>query len=354
MLELDATLALGDLALELELQVERGETLTLAGPSGAGKTSVLRMVAGLLRPDRGRIVCDGSVWTDTENGVTLLPEQRLCGYVFQEYALFPRLRAWENVAYGLRGLSRRRRRERARELLERFGVGSLAEARPGTLSGGERQRVALARALARKPAVLLLDEPLSALDAHTRAHAARELGDVLRGAGVPTLLVTHDFLEAALLGDEVAVLEAGTLAQRGSAADLSARPGSAFVADFVGASVLSGVARRGPAGLTLVDLDGGGTLWSTDSAQGRVAASVFPWEVALEGAGAERHGSAQNRLDARVVSVTQIANRVRIGLSTPQALTSEVTETGLRSLALAPGARVTASWKATATRLTPL
>jgi molybdate transport system ATP-binding protein len=345
----------GDLALDVALSVEPGECLALAGPSGAGKTSVLRAIAGLLRPARGRVSCGEDVWLDTARRVDVPVERRGAGYLFQEYALFPHLSAWRNVAYGLgRGEDRR---GRAHEMLERFGLGSRADARPGELSGGERQRVALARALARRPRALLLDEPLSALDARTRARASRELAATLRDAGVPSLLVTHDFAEAALLGDRVAVLDGGRIVQEGSARELAAAPASAFVADLTGAVVLTGVAEPGPGGLTLVRLDGGGgqaELVSTDAGSGPVAASVHPWEIALAPAADEPSGSAQNRLAARVVSVTHVGNRVRVGLEAGQPLVAEVTEPALRELRLEPGARVTASWKAAATRLVPL
>ena len=178
-------------------------------------------------------------------GATSRPELRGCGYVFQDYALFGHMQVWQNVAYGLRGMSRGERRRRADELLERFGIAALASARPATLSGGERQRVALARALAPAPRALLLDEPLSALDARTRASASRELAAVLREASVPALLVTHDFTEAAVLGDRVAVIDGGRIVQEGTAGELAAAPASAFVADFTGAVVLTGVAREG-------------------------------------------------------------------------------------------------------------
>ncbi len=354
MLTLEAAHEVGDVTLDVTLEVSAGETVALAGPSGAGKTTALRIVAGLLRPRRGRVACGSKVWLDTERNVFAPPERRDCGYLFQEYALFPRMRAWQNVAYGLERMPRSVRRARAEELLDRFGVHHLSEARPSELSGGERQRVALARALARDPAVLLLDEPLSALDARTRASASRELHSLLADSGVPAVLVTHDFEEASLLAARVAVIDHGQVVQMGPPAELASAPRSAFVADFTGAAVLYGEARRGPDGLTLVDLDGGGTLTSTDVSLGRVAASVFPWEVALEPAGAPARGSAQNRLEATVTSVATVGNRVRVGLTTPQPLTAEVTGPAVRNLELRPGRRVTAGWKATATRLTAI
>jgi molybdate transport system ATP-binding protein len=358
-LSVEAAVAFEGFSLDVSLTVAAGSCLALAGPSGAGKSTVLRIVAGLVRPDRGRVACGSSVWFG--DGVSLLPEERGCGYVFQDYALFAHLPVWQNVGYAL---PRRGRREAVAELLERFGLSALADARPATLSGGERQRVALARALARSPRALLLDEPLSALDARTRASATRELAAVLRAASVPCLLVTHDFTEAAVLGDEVAVIDGGRVVQRGAAAELAAAPRSAFVADFTGAVVLRGVASAGE-GMTVVELAGGGRVMSTDETRGAVAACVFPWEIsvqALSGSpppdasarapgGAARTTSARNRLEAEVVTITAVGGRVRLGLMAGQPLVAEVTSAAVDELGLAPGMRVAATWKATATRL---
>ena len=351
MLSVTAETEVGDLRIDVALEVAAGECLALAGPSGAGKTSVLRIAAGLLTPRAGRVVCGDRVWLDRAAGVDLPPEARRCGYVFQDYALFPTLSAWQNVGYGL---PRRGRRERALELLERLGLEHRADARPRTLSGGERQRVALARALAPGPDVLLLDEPLSALDARTRASASRELAAVLHQAGVPALLVTHDFQEAALLGDRVGVIDGGRIVQTGSASELAAAPASPFVADFTGAVVLTGTASPGAGGLTRVALDGGGEVNSPDAGEGAVAVTVFPWDIALAPPGAVDRGSARNHLDVAVVSVTAVGNRVRVGLAAPQPLTAELTEPAVERLHIEPGARLVASWKATATKLLPL
>ncbi len=352
-LAVEARTALGALRLEVAVRVAPGECLALAGPSGAGKSSILRIVAGLLHPVDGVVRCGAETWLDTSRDVDLAPDRRRCGYVFQDYALFAHLTAWQNVAFGMRDVPRGERRERAGALLERFGLGALRDARPGTLSGGERQRVALARALARAPRVLLLDEPLSALDARTRAAATRELHAILAEVRVPSVLVTHDFAEAAALAQRVGVLDGGRIVQEGTASELALRPATPFVADFTGAGVLTGHARRHADGLTHVALDGGGELTSTDAADGAVAASVFPWEITLEPADAAPHGSARNRLVADVVSVAEIGERVRIGLAVAQPLAAEVTRASVAELGLTAGARVVAAFKASATRLTP-
>ena len=318
--------------------------LALAGPSGAGKTTLLRIAAGLAKPRSGRVACGDETWLDTARGIDLPPERRRAALVFQDHALFPHMSAVDNVAYGAHGDKRR-----ARELLDRLGVSARAGAKPRELSGGERQRVALARALAAEPNALLLDEPLASLDPRTRARASRELTELLTEAAVPAIVVTHDFAEAALLATEVAVLESGRVAQRGTPSELASSPASGFVADFTGAVVLTGAARAGGAGLTLIELDGGGIVRSTDEASGPVAVSIHPWDITLEPPGSEPTGSAHNRLRARITSVTTIGNRARVGLAAPQPLTAEVTAESAERLDEA----VVAVWKAAATRLLP-
>jgi molybdate transport system ATP-binding protein len=236
-------------------------------------------------------------------------------------------------------------------MLERFGVAGLAEARPATMSGGERQRVALARALAARPEVLLLDEPLAALDSTTRREALGELRAVFAEAAAPVVLVTHSFEEAAALAGELVVIDAGREAQRGSAAAISAAPASAFVADFSGAVVLRGEASA-EGDLTVVRLPGGPEVRSADRARGPVSLSVFPWEISIEvGAPAPGADSRLNRLPCEVTAVTTIGSRARVGLAAPEPLVAEVTAASAERLDLRPGARVTAVWKATATRL---
>jgi molybdate transport system ATP-binding protein len=338
-LELRLDHALRAYSLQVALEIGRG-TLALVGPSGAGKSSVLRAVAGLLRPDRGRVAFDGETWLDTEAGVDLPPERRSVGLVFQEYALFPHLSVRANVAFGGKA--------RVDELLERFRISKLAAARPTELSGGERQRVALARALAREPRVLLLDEPLSALDAHTRGAVRAELRELLRDLALPTLLVTHDFEDAAALADRVGVLVDGEVLQIASPSELVAAPADAFVASFTGANLLTGVASPGPDGLTAVALDGGGVAYSVDAGEGRVALAVHPWEVSV--ARGETRDSAVNHVRAPVASIVRLGNRVRVRVGP---VTAEITAASAERLGLREGEPAVASFKATGARLLP-
>jgi molybdate transport system ATP-binding protein len=337
-LELAVPLRSFELALALELE---RETLALVGPSGAGKTTALRAVAGLVRPARGRIELDGTTLFDAERGIDRPPEERRVGLVFQEYALFPHLTVGQNVAFG--------GRDRAAELLERFRIAHLAKARPGELSGGERQRVALARALARDPAVLLLDEPMAALDAHTRADVRAELQELLRELALPTILVTHDFEDAAALADRVGVIAEGKVLQLGTPDELVAAPGDAFVASFTGGNLLHGFARPSSEGLTEVVLDGGAVVFSTDRAEGRVGVVVYPWEVSIAHQAAA--DSALNHVAAPISSVVTIGNRARVRVGP---LVGEVTSASAERLGLERGQVVVASFKATGARLVPL
>ena len=327
---LDFHVPLRSFELRLTLPVER--TVALVGPSGAGKTSALRVVAGLLAPSSGGVSLDGIPW----NG--LPPDARRVGFVFQDYALFPHMSVRANVAFaGPVG-----------DLLERFRIEHLADAHPRELSGGERQRVALARALARDPAVLLLDEPLAALDAHTKAQVRGELHELLRELSLPTLLVTHDYEDAAALADEVGVLVDGELRQVATPAELVARPADAFVASFTGANLMRGRARRGE--LTEVVLESGDRVFSTDEAEGEVGVVVYPWEVSVARAHAEGE-SALNVIRGEVGSVVEVGNRVRVRVGP---VTAEVTASSAERLGLAGGGVAYATFKATGTRLVPL
>ncbi len=340
MAALTAEFALPLRSFELELALEIEGTVALVGPSGAGKTSVLRVVAGLVRPKSGRIALGDDVWFDSEAGVFRKPDERRVGLVFQEYALFPHMNVRQNVAYG--------GRERVDEYLERFQISHLAKARTTELSGGERQRVALARALARNPGVLLLDEPLSALDAHTKVAVRGELQELLRELGLPTLLVTHDYEDAAALATRVGVIVDGALRQFAEPQEMVAHPADGFVASFTGANVLHGIARPGHDGLTEIVLTTGESIYSSDPGQGQVEAVVYPWEISL----AQDHqpDSAQNVIRGEIRSIAHVGNRARVRVGP---VTAEVTEASVEKLGLKVGEQATASFKATGTRLVP-
>jgi ABC-type sulfate/molybdate transport systems ATPase subunit len=329
-LRLDVAVQLRTFELRVALDVG-AETVAVVGPSGAGKSTLLRAIAGLV-PSRGRVEVDGRDWS------ALAPERRSVGFVFQDYALFPHLSVRQNVAFG----------GPPEDLLERLGIAQLADARPRELSGGERQRVAVARAIARKPEVLLLDEPLAALDAHTRDTIRVELRATLRELGLPTIVVTHDFVDAAALADRVGVLVDGALVQIGRADELISAPVSAFVARFAGGNVLHGHASRVDT-LTSVELDDRNVIVSSDDAEGEVAAVVYPWDVTLSRV--LPSDSAQNHVQGTVTSVVPVANRMRV---TVGAVTAEITAESAQRLRIREGDLLVASWKATATRLVSL
>jgi ABC-type sulfate/molybdate transport systems ATPase subunit len=319
-------------AFHLELTLAVTGTLALVGPSGAGKSSVLRCIAGLARPEYGRIAIDDEPWFESGR-VNVPPEQRRVGLVFQDYALFPHMTVRQNVEFGGKRI--------AGELLERFRIDKLADAKPGKLSGGERQRVALARALAREPQVLLLDEPLAALDAHTKTIVRAELQELLAGLDLPVLLVTHDFEDAAALAASVGVLVDGRLRQLGSPAELVAEPADAFVASFTGANVLQGRADG-----TRVHLADGTVLAVAEPAHGDVALAVYPWvvTVALE----RPHDSALNVVGGEIRSIATFGSRVRVAIGP---ISAEITAESLERLGLAVGRPAYASFKATGTRV---
>jgi molybdate transport system ATP-binding protein len=325
-------------AFQLELSLAVEETTALVGPSGAGKSTVLGAIAGLVKPAGGRISCNDEIWFDAEQGVFAPPERRRVGLVFQEYALFPHLTVRQNIEYA--------RRHPADEYLDRFQIAHLERARPGNLSGGERQRVALARALARDPEILLLDEPLSALDAHTKIDVRAELQQLLAGLEIPTLLVTHDFEDAAALADRVGVIVEGRLRQAGTPADLVARPADPFVASFTGANLLHGERRVTGVGTTGVRLDDGTVVSTADDGDGAIVLAVYPWDVTLSTT--RPNDSAMNVIAGPITAITELGNRARV---TVGPLTAEITVDSLRRLGLQPGQSAYASFKATGTRI---
>ena len=335
--------ALRSFRASADLTVEPGETVALVGPSGAGKTTVLRVVAGLLRPDEGLVSLDDTVLLDTARRIDVPP-----GAATGRLPL-PGVRA---LPAPRRLAQRPVRRPERRGTSSRCSSASGSPSSPGLactqLSGGERQRVALARALARDPALLLLDEPLSALDTHTRAGVRAELRELLDELGLPTILVTHDFEDAATLAHRVGVISDGEVLQLATPTDLVALPRDAFVASFTGATVLPGHVVEVRDGLRHVALDGGLTLWSADEGEGEVNVAVYPWDVSLGSFTPD--DSRMNHVSAAVVSVAPMGNRTRVRVGP---IVAEITAASAERLDLRPGVLATASFKATAARLYP-
>jgi molybdate transport system ATP-binding protein len=330
------TVPLRTFDLELSLRVD--STVALVGPSGAGKSTVLNTIAGLVSPAGGLIRCDEETWFDGDRRIFLPPERRKVGLVFQDYALFPHLTVRENIEYA--------RRHAADEYLDRFGIGHLERAHPGSLSGGERQRVALARALARDPEILLLDEPLAALDAHTKIDVRAELQQLLAGLEIPALLVTHDFEDAAALAGFVGVLVEGQLRQTGSPSDLVAQPADPFVASFTGANLLHGHPQWEHSGTTGVRLADGTVVSTSDEGDGAITLAVYPWDITISMHPPD--DSAMNVIAGAITAVTELGNRARVTIGP---LTAEITVDSLRRLGLKPGQDAYASFKATGTRI---
>jgi molybdate transport system ATP-binding protein len=337
----DVRVRRGALEVQLDVQVADGEVLAVLGPNGAGKSTLLRVLAGLLPPDGGRVEVDGEPWDDVATGVSLPPHRRRLGMVFQDHLLFPHLTVADNVAFGLRtrGAGRREARAAAADWLVRVELAGLGDRRPGQLSGGQAQRVALARALAGAPALLLLDEPLSALDARTRLTVRAELRRHLGEFPGSTVLVTHDPVDAMALADRVVVVEEGRVVQAGPPGEVARHPRTDYVARLVGLALLPGTGEG-----TTVRLDGGGAVAVAEQTTGPVFAAVRPESVALWPQRPE--GSPRNVWRVRLAGATPHGATVRCELEGEVPLLADVTAAAFAELGLAPGAELWASVKA--------
>ena len=342
-LDADVGLHLGALDLDVHVVVEPGEVVALLGPNGAGKSTLLRAIAGLTPIDRGSITIDAEVVDDPSTDRLVPPERRSVGVVFQDHLLFPTMSVAENVAFGLRArrVDRSVARQRALDLLDRVGLSSYADERPSALSGGQAQRVALARALAVEPRVLLLDEPLAALDAGTRATVRRDLRTQLATFAGMRLLVTHDPVDAYALADRVIVLEAGRVVQAGTLSDVTAHPRSRYVADLVGVNLVEGDVDGG-----VLHTTAGADIVIADATDGAAFAVVRPHSITVSST-APSGASTRNSWQGRVIDIDRLGERARVRVDGVLPSTAEITIAALEQLALRPGDTVYLSVKAT-------
>ena len=360
MLELRLASRLGAFELEAELRLPDRAVMVLVGESGSGKSTLLRCLAGLQRPERGRIAVDGEVWFDADAAVWRAAHERSVGVVTQDVALFPHLSAAENVAFGLRarGVGAAERRQRVAAALERLGIAALATRRPHQLSGGQQQRVAIARAIVVEPRLLLLDEPLSALDAASRRAIRAELWRLLAELSCTTVYVTHSPAEALSFGERITVLEAGRVSQTGSREALMRSPRSPYVAEFLGVNLFRGALDPGggavhpSAGPTRIALPQGELVVSERGTPGDAAIVIRPREITLA---LERPtGTARNVFEGAIEELLPEppdGELVRVSLASRPPLIAEVTRRAVAELGLAPGRRVFASFKAAGVHL---
>jgi molybdate transport system ATP-binding protein len=341
-LSADVFVALGDFIEHVVLDVPTAAVVAVLGPNGSGKSTLLRALSGIQPLTAGRIVLDGLVLDDPDTGTMVPPEHRPCSLVFQDYLLFPHMTAQNNVAFGLRnrGTAKAEAARQALQWLDRMGVSEFASKRPGQLSGGQAQRVALARALAMNPQLLLLDEPMAALDVGQRGSVRHELRRHLQAFAGTCLMVTHDPLDAAALATHLVIIEDGLVVQQGSLSAITTRPRSTYVAELAGVNLLRG-RKTGPVFL----VDGKVELETVAPVNGEALAVIAPRDVALYLDQPE--GSPRNTWRTSVTEIHLLGDRVRIALGNPLAITAEITTASLSDMQLTEGTPVWASVKAT-------
>jgi molybdate transport system ATP-binding protein len=348
--------------LEAALDVEPGEVLAVLGPNGAGKTTLLRILAGLLATTEGTVAVADQIWDDAAAGTFVPATERELGLVFQDYRLFPHLSVLDNVAFAARsrGAARAAARRHAGAVMDRLGLSELAGRRPGELSGGQAQRVALARALAAEPRLLLLDEPLAALDVRTRLELRTDLRRRLSNFAGPSIVVTHDPLEALVLADRILILEAGRIVQEGTPAEVARRPATEYVARLMGLNHYRGELADPVSGR--VELDKGGTLFAVghsgeddriDDRSDQRPPSGASMLVALSPAAIALHlaepgpGSPRNVWPGTVTGMELLTDRVRVAVAGPPDALVDVTPAAVAELKIEAGQQVWLSAKAT-------
>lgn len=331
--------------------VQEGETLALIGENGAGKSTVLRVLSGLLKPVSGRIVLNDRVLFDSAAGVCLAPEDRQIGYMFQNYALFPHMTARENIGYGLRvrGMPEAEVSARVDALCERMGVSEIADQLVTRMSGGQRQRTALARALAPSPELLLLDEPLSALDVRTQEQMRRELASVIRSERIPCVIVTHSIVDALAVADRIAVIEKGRIVACGAPEEIIHNPANGFVSSFSeNLNLFRGMVVVGRDGVVCVDV-AGVKIRATTTLSGTVSVGIRPEELILS---RERfESSAINSFRGVITRVEDTGLYQYVYVDIGITLAAAVTRQSMERLQFVVGDEVTVTFKATAVQV---
>lgn len=348
-LDAEVLATVGTFEERLHLDVADGEVVAVLGPNGSGKSTLLRTLAGLQPLSGGRIVLDDRVLDDPETNVLVPPERRPCAMVFQDYLLFPHLTAAANVAFGprSRGAGKADASRRALEWLDRMGLADKAGSKPRQLSGGEAQRVALARALATGPSLLLLDEPMAALDVNARGSVRHQLRHHLAAFAGSCVMVTHDPLDAAAIADRLVIIEDGRIVQQGTMREVAARPRTTYAAGLMGLNLLTARANG-----TTLNLANGATLEAASPASGATFLVIAPQSIALH---LERpEGSPRNTWPTRVSEIHLLGDRARVLVDEPVPLAAEITAVSLAELGLTEGSPVWASVKATQIDTYPL
>jgi molybdate transport system ATP-binding protein len=341
-------------AAQLTLPLDPPRVLILFGPSGSGKTTLLRCLAGLEWPEEGRIQFGSTTWFDASSNIRLSPQARRIGYMSQDYALFPTHTVCGNIEYGLSDLPMAARQERVRELIALLHLQGLEQAKPAQLSGGQQQRVALARAIARRPRLLLLDEPLSALDAPMRSRLSGELRSLLTQLQIPSVVVTHDWAEALTLGDVIAVMQGGSILQIGAPQEVFSRPVNAEVAQIVGIeTVVQGQVVANDSGLATVSVNGIALKGlGADVSGSAVYVCIRAEDVLLERAGSGVT-SARNHLPGLVVQMLPQGPVVTITVDCGFPILAVITRGAREELGLETGSAVVVVIKAGAVHLVP-
>ncbi len=326
---------------DINLEVKKGEYFVILGPTGAGKTLLLETIAGFHFPDTGE------VWIERHDVTNLPPERRKIGFIYQDYSLFPHFTVEENIEFGLKlkKSSATENRKRLKEIMDWLSILHLAHRYPATLSGGEQQKVAIARAIAIEPSVLLLDEPLSALDLRTRDYLREELKKIKRELGITMVHVTHDQTEAMVLADRIAVMMNGRIMQVGTPYEIFNKPQNEEIADFVGIeNILSGVVRNNENGVAEIEVDIGGNIFAvSDYCADAVKLFIRPEDIILSESRGE--SSARNVLKGRIEALDDMGTLTRVKLD--NSLVALITKQSRESLGLQKGEEVYATFKAT-------